>query len=209
MVCSYRSATIDPIAAEAAPTLTSHGGSGFSRDEQATNQASQGGSGFWVRKTLFREAQGRARATSREISAASPPTPSWFNQPTPLKITTWPRRYHLFAILGILLASGLSGALLARYTDAAFPYADSFTTWGAIVTTWMVARKILENWFYWFVIDSVGVFLYYSRELYLTAGLFVLYLVLVVVGYLAWHRSYAESTSNLTDDPALDRPGSS
>ena len=127
----------------------------------------------------------------------------------PLPVTTWPWRYHALAITGILLASAISGALLTHYTNAALPYADSFTTWGAIVTTWMVARKVLENWFYWFVIDSVGVFLYYSRELYLTAGLFVLYLVLVVVGYVAWHRSYAESTSNRTDDPALDRPGSS
>jgi nicotinamide mononucleotide transporter len=50
----------------------------------------------------------------------------------------------------------------------------------------MVARKILENWYYWFVIDAVSVYLYYARELYLFAGLFVVYLVLIVIGFRAW-----------------------
>jgi nicotinamide mononucleotide transporter len=85
--------------------------------------------------------------------------------------------------------------LLTHFTEAAMPYLDSFTTWGAIVTTWMVARKILENWIYWFVIDSVSVYLYISRELYLTSGLFLLYLVLIVIGYRAWRRSMAEVTA--------------
>jgi nicotinamide mononucleotide transporter len=53
----------------------------------------------------------------------------------------------------------------------------------------MVARKVLENWFYWFVIDGVSVLLYISRELYLTAALFVLYLVLIVVGYWTWRKA--------------------
>jgi nicotinamide mononucleotide transporter len=69
------------------------------------------------------------------------------------------------------------------------PYLDSFTTWGAIVTTWMVARKIIQNWHYWFIIDSVSVYLYTSRGLWLTALLFVLYLVLIVIGYREWRKS--------------------
>lgn len=76
------------------------------------------------------------------------------------------------------------------HTDAAFPYVDSFTTVAAVVTTYMVARKILENWGYWFVIDGISVYLYISRELYLTALLFVFYLVLIVIGFRAWWRDY-------------------
>ena len=53
----------------------------------------------------------------------------------------------------------------------------------------MVARKILENWIYWFVIDAVSVYLYLSRDLYFTAALFVAYLVMIVFGYLSWRRS--------------------
>ena len=106
-----------------------------------------------------------------------------------LRVSTWPPRRHLRVVSLVIIASAVSGALLSRYTDAALPYVDSFTTWGALIATWMVARKILENWLYWFVIDSVSVYLYLARELYLTAGLFMLYLVLIIVGYRAWRRS--------------------
>jgi nicotinamide mononucleotide transporter len=106
-----------------------------------------------------------------------------------LAVTRWPLASHLVPLLLILVITGLSGYLLTRYTDAALPYLDSFTTWGAILATWMVARKILENWYYWFVIDSVSVYLYVSRGLWLTALLFVLYLVLIVIGYREWRKS--------------------
>jgi len=106
-----------------------------------------------------------------------------------LPVGTWPLRYHVVAIAVILLLSGITGALLGRYTQAAWPYLDSFTTWAAIVTTWMVAQKLLENWYYWFVIDSLSVFLYLSRGLTATALLFLLYLVLIVFGYRAWRQS--------------------
>ena len=55
------------------------------------------------------------------------------------------------ALIAVLTLT--SGGLLDRYSDAAYPYADSFTTWAAMITTWMVARKVLQNWHYWFVID--------------------------------------------------------
>jgi nicotinamide mononucleotide transporter len=64
--------------------------------------------------------------------------------------------------------------------------------WGSVITTYMVARKVIENWLYWIVIDSVSIFLYIDRELYQTAGLFALYLVLAVIGYLAWRKAYLE-----------------
>jgi len=56
----------------------------------------------------------------------------------------------------------------------------------------MVARKIVENWLYWIVIDAVSIFLYIDRGLYQTAGLFVLYLILAVIGFIAWRKTYLE-----------------
>ena len=106
-----------------------------------------------------------------------------------LEVTRRPLTWHALAIAVVLVITLLSGWLLTRHTDAALPYLDSFTTWGAIVATWMVARKILENWYYWFVIDSVSIYLYVSRGLFLTALLFALYLVLIVIGYRTWRRS--------------------
>jgi nicotinamide mononucleotide transporter len=109
--------------------------------------------------------------------------------PAELPVSTWPLRYHARAIGGTLLAATVLGALLSR-TNAAFPYLDSFTSVAAVVTTYMVAKKVLENWLYWLVIDGLTLYIYWSRELYLYAGLFAIYLVLVVLGWYRWHRDW-------------------
>jgi len=107
-----------------------------------------------------------------------------------LKITTWSVKNHLIVIGALFFLTSLSGYVLMIYTAAASPFIDAFTTWGAIAASYLVAKKILENWFYWFVIDFVSVFLFISRELYPTALLFIVYLVLVVIGYSAWRKSW-------------------
>ncbi|MFC1696570.1 nicotinamide riboside transporter PnuC [Pseudomonadota bacterium] len=112
-----------------------------------------------------------------------------------LQVTTWPMRYHLFALAAVFGLVLISGELLTRYSAAALPFLDSFTTWGAVVATFMVARKILENWIYWFVIDAVSIGLYLSRELYFTAALFAAYLVMIVIGYRKWRGSMQENAA--------------
>ena len=112
-----------------------------------------------------------------------------------LKVSTWPVKFHLIAIVAVLVLVFVSGNLLSDYSDAALPYLDSFTTWGAVVATFMVTRKILENWLYWFVIDAVSVGLYTSRGLYLTALLFTAYLVMIIIGYRSWRASMKAETA--------------
>ncbi len=107
-----------------------------------------------------------------------------------LPVSTWPVRRHVLALASIVGSTAVIGWLLSTKTNAAFPYLDSFTSIGAIVTTYMVARKLLENWVYWLVIDGLGVYVYTARGLYLYAGLFIVYLVLVVVGFFRWHRDW-------------------
>ena len=86
--------------------------------------------------------------------------------------------------------------------DAKLPYLDSFTTWASIVTTLMVARKVVENWLYWMVINSVSIYLFIDRELYQTAAMLTLYLGLSVVGYIAWRNSYFEqNAATASTDP--------
>ena len=84
-------------------------------------------------------------------------------RPTICRCPYGPSRQHALAIGATLLVSAMFGWFLAAYTDAAFPYLDSFTSIAAIVTTYMVAKKILENWIYWFVIDGIGVYLHAAR----------------------------------------------
>ena len=113
----------------------------------------------------------------------------------PLAISSWGSRQHLLAASTVLVLAAASGWLLQQYSGAALPYLDSFTTWGSILTTWMVARKILENWLYWLLIDSVSIYLYLDRELYLTALLFAAYLVIVLFGYRQWLLHYRATSS--------------
>ena len=119
---------------------------------------------------------------------------SWYSgrgDGDPLPVTTWPVRRHIAAVAAIAAIAGLNGYMLESYSDAAFPYIDSATTWSAMWTTLLVARKVLENWGYWFVIDSISVVLYWHRDLELTALLFVVYLLMIPFGYVAWRRSMA------------------
>ena len=111
-----------------------------------------------------------------------------------LAVTTRPLQFHLIAIASIAIAAACTGFLLSTFTDAARPYVDSTTTVAAIVCTWMVTRKILENWLYWIVINCVSVWLFTDRGLDLTSGLFVLYTVLSVVGYFTWRQSLLQQT---------------
>jgi nicotinamide mononucleotide transporter len=105
---------------------------------------------------------------------------------------------HLIIIVAIGNLSLISGYLLSQYSDAAWPYVDSFTTWASVITTYLVAKKFLENWLYWIVIDSVSIPLYLDRGLPLTAMLFAGYVVIAIAGYLSW-KSHRVSDTVLTD----------
>jgi nicotinamide mononucleotide transporter len=89
----------------------------------------------------------------------------------------------------VLLLSFGTSVVLRRYTPAAWPFLDSMVTWASVFTTFLVARKVYENWHWWLVIDSAGTYLYFNRHLYATMLLFALYLVLIVLGMRTWRRS--------------------
>ena len=111
-----------------------------------------------------------------------------------LPISLWPWRRHALAIGGTLAGALVLGTILSR-TNAAFPYLDSFTSVGAVITTYMVAKKILENWIYWLVIDGIGLYIYWQRSLFAYAALTVVYLVLVVIGFRRWRRDWRAQPS--------------
>jgi nicotinamide mononucleotide transporter len=112
-----------------------------------------------------------------------------------LPVSVWGRNVHGTAIVSIVASSIVSGYLLARYSDAVYPYIDSMTTWGAIWATFLVARKVLENWWYWLVIDAASIVIYWSRDLHLTALLFVVYVVMIPFGLVAWRRTWQEQAA--------------
>lgn len=118
-------------------------------------------------------------------------------KPSALPITSWAMKNHGLAISSIILLTIISGKLLSENTNAALPYLDSFTTWAAVICTWMVTQKIIENWLYWIVIDSAGVYLFFEKGLLLYSLLFVLYTIIAVYGYFHW-RTALRSQNNIT-----------
>ncbi|WP_341501178.1 nicotinamide riboside transporter PnuC [Gallaecimonas sp. GXIMD4217] len=105
-----------------------------------------------------------------------------------LPITTRPLWWHgAFIAVGVV-ASLAWGHFMASYTSASYPYLDAATTCFAVMTTWLVTQKVLENWLYWIVIDAVSIWLYAQKELAMTAALFVAYVVMATLGYLSWRR---------------------
>lgn len=113
-------------------------------------------------------------------------------------IQSWRLQQHLLAVVLVAVMTLSNGWLLAQNTDAAAPYLDSFVTWGSVVTTWMVARRVIENWLYWIVVDALAAYLYFTQGLYPTTALFVIYLGIVVRGYFAWRR---EQSAQVTAVP--------
>jgi nicotinamide mononucleotide transporter len=103
---------------------------------------------------------------------------------------------RLAALLALIALSGaaLLGTLLRHATDAALPYMDSFLSSTSLVAQWMMTRKKLENWLVWIAVDVLYVGMFIFKGLYLTAGLYAVFLALAVRGYLDWRRSMTETS---------------
>jgi len=112
-----------------------------------------------------------------------------------LAIIRWTAKQHFAAIGAVLSLTFTSGWLLSEYSTSALPFLESFTAWGAVITTYMVVQKVLENWLYWIVIDGTSVFLYFDKELYLTALLFSAYVVIVCFGFWQWLKHYQKNNA--------------
>jgi nicotinamide mononucleotide transporter len=106
-----------------------------------------------------------------------------------LDVSRWSGRRNAIALLGVLALSLVSWYFLRRYTASPWPFVDSMVAWASVFATFLVARKVYENWHWWLLIDSVSLCLYFTRRLYLTMLLFALYLVLIVIGMREWRRS--------------------
>jgi nicotinamide mononucleotide transporter len=105
-----------------------------------------------------------------------------------LRVSRWSVARNALGLLAVLGMSLVTSFFLRRFTPAAWPFVDSMATWASVFATFLVARKVYENWHWWLVIDSLSLGLYFNRGLYVTMLLFSLYLVLIVIGMREWRR---------------------
>lgn len=104
------------------------------------------------------------------------------------KINSISIQLHLKLIVVAELTALLAGYFFSKYTSAALPWLDAHITAYSIVATYMVTKKIIENWLWWFVIDALAVYLYFAKNLNLTAFLYFAYVIMVVFGYYKWKK---------------------
>jgi len=103
-------------------------------------------------------------------------------------------RVQAAGLAAVLLASGASASYLARETGSAEPLLDSLTTWSSVFTTWLVARKKIDNWAWWLVVDALIVVLCWRGRLYASMILYGLYLGLVLLGWRSWYLDMQRQT---------------
>jgi nicotinamide mononucleotide transporter len=106
-----------------------------------------------------------------------------------LRVSRLPRRVAIGLMALGAAATAAAGYSLRAQTDEALPWLDGFTTSFSLVAQWMQARKFLENWALWVVVDLAYVGMSLSQGLTLTAGLYAVYVGLALLGFRDWRRS--------------------
>lgn len=110
---------------------------------------------------------------------------------TELHVTRATPRLWTVIVPVVLISGGSLGFVLDRYTDSPVPFLDALLTTTSFAAQWMITRKILENWLVWIVANIVYVPMLIVRDLPVTAVQYFVFLVLAVLGYNAWKRSWA------------------
>jgi nicotinamide mononucleotide transporter len=111
-------------------------------------------------------------------------------QENKLSITSWSLNKQLvFLATGIVL-SVITAYYLEMTNTSQSPYLDAGITIFSVMNTWLMAKKVLQNWLYWIVIDACAVVLYAQSGYYATVILFSIYTVLALVGFLSWLKLY-------------------
>jgi nicotinamide mononucleotide transporter len=96
-------------------------------------------------------------------------------------------------LVGTAGVSVIVGIGLARWTNAAAPYADAALSTTSLVANWLLARKVLENWWLWIAVNVGYVILFWRKHLALSAALYAILLGLAVAGLIEWRRSRARA----------------
>ncbi|MFZ5951670.1 MAG: nicotinamide riboside transporter PnuC [Candidatus Rifleibacteriota bacterium] len=120
------------------------------------------------------------------------------------KVTTMNGNWQVASLLLSIAATLALGHFMATRTDASFPYADAFTTAFSLAAQWLMSRKKLESWFFWIAVDVVAIWVYYSKALHLTAGLYTAFLVMAIIGLLSWKKSW--TADQIENDAELPEP---
>jgi nicotinamide mononucleotide transporter len=106
-----------------------------------------------------------------------------------LPIARWSIQLHLLNIFASASLALLVGYLFANYTEQSTPYLDAFTTCFSLVATFMVVKRVIENWLYWIFINMGMVVLYLNNGYEILALQYGLFVILAIYGYWSWNKA--------------------
>ena len=108
-----------------------------------------------------------------------------------LPISSWGLSRQLpFIMLGSVLTYAV-GLYLTQLDISQSPYLDAGVTVFSVMNTWLMAKKVLQNWIYWVVIDAAAIVLYAQNGYYATVVMYFVYLILAIIGFISWKKLLA------------------
>jgi len=105
-----------------------------------------------------------------------------------LRVRALSRKGRLVLLVGVLAAWPLLGSVLRQFTDTDVPWWDALPTAGSVAGQWLLARKYVENWPVWVVVNLISVGLFAWKGLWLTVLLYALFTLMALWGWRAWRR---------------------
>ena len=105
---------------------------------------------------------------------------------TPTKLLS--QNGMVYSAITTVIGCGILGYMMSTYTDADLPYFDAFTTSGSLVAQYLLAKKYLQNWWLWIIVDIVAIPLYLYKGLWIISVLFTVYLAICIWGYFSWKK---------------------
>jgi nicotinamide mononucleotide transporter len=112
-----------------------------------------------------------------------------------LLVEMLPGRSRVFHVAAVIVITLLWGQALTQYTDASLPFMDAFAATTSFVANWLMARKKIESWILWITADAVYMGLFGYKQLYLSCGIYLVFLILAITGLMKWRKKYLDMAS--------------
>lgn len=118
----------------------------------------------------------------------------WYNwknklSDTQLEIRKLTKKHLVIYLFSICILTILWTYVLTKYTDASLPLIDAFVSILSLTANWLLVKKHIENWLFWILADSIYILLFLYKGLYLSSGIYLIFLILAIKGYLDWKKA--------------------
>jgi nicotinamide mononucleotide transporter len=120
---------------------------------------------------------GKKRTKNKELSAAGE-----------MPITRMPQRLYLPTLVIFFALWAVTYWVLISFTDSSVPLLDAFTNALSFIGLWALARKYVEQWVFWIIVDAICTYLYVVKGIPFKAGLYGLYVIIAIAGFFKWKK---------------------